>query len=351
MHHHEEDPERTGKILPIEQSAYHPRRAEKGRQEFIAEPPVRVSSLRTKGCSENGDYLETRVGITSEVTRTTYHDPGRETDDWGFFDIHYFVGQRWGQHVDFAFDNMEEFLAYAAIVLADGIWIAEKQDEWEKAKPADWNDGDRWSFDPENVHPGVPSVADTLRAALKVLIDRTDRIRAHDTFPVAPVAETLGNPRNPDNVVEHNFDGFLADDVVREKRREEDEPDSTTPVGVVGATQDEIVDIDGHTFDLINVHNSSRCEGRPCTVHNRTDHHMRTWPVVWRNDRGIFERTYPEHGVGHPDPDQFDHWQRIGESWQSRHGCCGCCRPPEETSTPQCRWCEGTGRTSRSLHT
>jgi hypothetical protein len=73
------------------------------------------------------------------------------------------------------------------------------------------------------------------------------------------------------------------------------------------------------------VHPGAVCEGRPCVIHNPTDHHMRTWPLLWRDDRAIFERVC-EHGVGHPDPDQFDYWRDIGQEAQGVHGCDGCCR-------------------------
>jgi hypothetical protein len=49
-------------------------------------------------------------------------------------------------------------------------------------------------------------------------------------------------------------------------------------------------------------------------------HHMRDWPLIWRNDRGIFERKCP-HGIGHPDPDQG------GPNFSAVHGCDGCCSP------------------------
>lgn len=78
---------------------------------------------------------------------------------------------------------------------------------------------------------------------------------------------------------------------------------------------------------LTNIHSPRLCTGRPCVIHNRTDHHMRSWPLHWRDDRGIFERICG-HGVGHPDPDQFEYWRRTGQSSQTIHGCCGqvCCR-------------------------
>lgn len=68
-----------------------------------------------------------------------------------------------------------------------------------------------------------------------------------------------------------------------------------------------------------NVHLSEKCEGRPCVVHNPSDHHMRTGELIWRDDKGCFERRCP-HGIGHPDPDD------IGPC--VHHGCDGCCGVP-----------------------
>lgn len=72
---------------------------------------------------------------------------------------------------------------------------------------------------------------------------------------------------------------------------------------------------------ITGVHDPALCEGRPCTIHHPSGHHMRDWPTHWRGD-GPFdiwhgmERICP-HGVGHPDPDGLDP-DRI-------HGCDGCC--------------------------
>jgi hypothetical protein len=60
-------------------------------------------------------------------------------------------------------------------------------------------------------------------------------------------------------------------------------------------------------------------------IHNPSEHYMAEWTLHWRGDRKIFERICPDHGVGHPDPDQFAYWESIGEDWQGVHGCCGCC--------------------------
>jgi hypothetical protein len=83
---------------------------------------------------------------------------------------------------------------------------------------------------------------------------------------------------------------------------------------------------------LRNVHPYTQCQppeyikglGRPCVIHAPTPHHMRLWPLNWRDDRGIFERICP-HGIGHPDPDQIPYWKSIGKESESIHGCDGCC--------------------------
>lgn len=75
---------------------------------------------------------------------------------------------------------------------------------------------------------------------------------------------------------------------------------------------------------LRNVHDESGCVGA-CVIHRPTRHHMSEWSLVWRDDRGIFERIC-EHGIGHPDPDQLDYWKRTRQEWQSVHGCDGCCQ-------------------------
>jgi hypothetical protein len=69
---------------------------------------------------------------------------------------------------------------------------------------------------------------------------------------------------------------------------------------------------------LVNVHDPEKCWGRPCAIHNRTTHRMRSWPQNFRGDRGIMERMAPLGG-GHPDPDDMA-W-RHDASVQSVHGC------------------------------
>lgn len=74
-----------------------------------------------------------------------------------------------------------------------------------------------------------------------------------------------------------------------------------------------------HTkLKLVHTHSPEKCEGRPCTVHNRSDHSMRHLPQHWRSDRSFMERMC-EHNVGHPDPDEY-----MADVWV--HGCDGCCQ-------------------------
>jgi hypothetical protein len=82
-----------------------------------------------------------------------------------------------------------------------------------------------------------------------------------------------------------------------------------------------------HSRVRLSTHDPEVCEGEPCTIHNRSDHHMRSFPQFWRSDRDMMERICP-HGIGHPDPDDF----RIRKGFDPGvHGCDGCCRsdPPD----------------------
>lgn len=81
---------------------------------------------------------------------------------------------------------------------------------------------------------------------------------------------------------------------------------------------------------LHNVHTPDACTGRACCIHNPSSHHMRDWPMVWRADRGLMERTC-SHGIGHPDPDHMAYVLQfpgqVGERESGVHGCDGCCQP------------------------
>lgn len=77
---------------------------------------------------------------------------------------------------------------------------------------------------------------------------------------------------------------------------------------------------------LVNIHPADRCAGRHCVVHNPSDHHMRSWLLNWRGDKGVMERQCP-HGVGHPDPDDATYQRSVGRDFLTVHGCDGCCSP------------------------
>ena len=78
---------------------------------------------------------------------------------------------------------------------------------------------------------------------------------------------------------------------------------------------------------VIVTHDASKCAGQYCCIHNPSDHHMRSWTMFWRGDKGVMERLCPEHGVGHPDPDDAAFNIRMGRDYLNVHGCCGCCKP------------------------
>ena len=74
---------------------------------------------------------------------------------------------------------------------------------------------------------------------------------------------------------------------------------------------------------LTNVHPPAACADRHCWIHNPSAHHMTTWPVRWRGDRGTAERVC-SHAIGHPDPDDVE-YNRLSGRDVSVHGCDGCC--------------------------
>ena len=75
----------------------------------------------------------------------------------------------------------------------------------------------------------------------------------------------------------------------------------------------------------LNTHRPEDCAGRNCVIHNPSDHRMKDWPLNWRSDRGLMERTC-EHFCAHPDPDDIAYKVSIGLTSEGIHGCDGCCR-------------------------
>lgn len=100
------------------------------------------------------------------------------------------------------------------------------------------------------------------------------------------------------------------------------DPDDPS-VAIIGVATDVAGFTRGATV-IYNVHDALLCEGQGCVIHHPSDHHMRTWPLVWRGDTRVMERQCP-HGVGHPDPDSAAFHLAQGEDWWGVHGCDGCC--------------------------
>ena len=77
-----------------------------------------------------------------------------------------------------------------------------------------------------------------------------------------------------------------------------------------------------HTQIDLRVHQKDECMNpEVCSIHNRTDHHMRSFKQFYRFDRGIMERICT-HGIGHPDPDDI---RILNGDDNGIHGCDGCC--------------------------
>jgi hypothetical protein len=85
----------------------------------------------------------------------------------------------------------------------------------------------------------------------------------------------------------------------------------------------------GNGYVLKNVHDPFLCQGRGCSIHHPSDHHMRDWPMVWRDFHMYFERQC-SHGIGHPDPDDMAYQRALNgrDDLIGVHGCDGCCFRP-----------------------
>jgi hypothetical protein len=77
---------------------------------------------------------------------------------------------------------------------------------------------------------------------------------------------------------------------------------------------------------LVGVHEQWQCMRNYCTIHKPSDHSMRRYKQLWRNDTKVMERVC-EHGVGHPDPDEINP--------DGMHGCDGCCLQVLEVDIPE----------------
>jgi hypothetical protein len=78
------------------------------------------------------------------------------------------------------------------------------------------------------------------------------------------------------------------------------------------------------TGQQLHTHGLSGCLGPPCPIHSPSPKAEAIGSTHWRWDRGIMERLC-EHGVGHPDPDDY-----VVRQGDGVHGCDGCCRKETE---------------------
>lgn len=75
---------------------------------------------------------------------------------------------------------------------------------------------------------------------------------------------------------------------------------------------------------IVGVHSPSLCANdNKCTIHNRTNHHMRHFPQFFDNANGAMWRVCP-HRVFHIDPDERPN--TITVNYHGPGDCaCGCC--------------------------
>lgn len=92
---------------------------------------------------------------------------------------------------------------------------------------------------------------------------------------------------------------------------------------------------------LRGIHDTSKCAGEHCVIHQPSQHPMRLFRTHWRPDRGLMERICP-HGVGHPDPDSLAFVAREVGVDRARtecvHGCDGCCAGSYDWLKPEAIW-------------
>ena len=74
---------------------------------------------------------------------------------------------------------------------------------------------------------------------------------------------------------------------------------------------------------LKKTHSKSKCKGTVCTIHNMTDHAMRSWPQIWNPHIYAMER-FCSHGIGHTDPDEYNTDSIVKLDHIEK--CDGCCK-------------------------
>lgn len=91
----------------------------------------------------------------------------------------------------------------------------------------------------------------------------------------------------------------------------------------------------------IKTHGRNSCQGRPCCIHDPSDHHMRTWPMIFDPKKLYLANRVCEHGDVHPDPDSADYFLHAPGinmntvAWIMLHQCDGCCLSDPSKDIPE----------------
>jgi hypothetical protein len=86
----------------------------------------------------------------------------------------------------------------------------------------------------------------------------------------------------------------------------------------------EVIKLEHSDMVFKRAHSKGSCRGPYCTIHNRSDHHMRSFPQIWNPMIFCMQRVCT-HGIGHPDPDEINNDVVVKIDHETN--CCGCCVP------------------------
>lgn len=86
----------------------------------------------------------------------------------------------------------------------------------------------------------------------------------------------------------------------------------------------QLIPLEHTTVVFTRSHLKGKCKGTVCTIHNRSDHHLRLWPQQWNPEVYAMERVCV-HGIGHTDPDEIN--QDVVVKFEHEGKCDGCCVP------------------------
>ena len=76
-----------------------------------------------------------------------------------------------------------------------------------------------------------------------------------------------------------------------------------------------------NTYISMLAHTQEMCSHEVCSLHKRTEHHMRSFRQIFRYNINVMSRVCT-HGAWHPDPD--DPTLLSGE-YNGEHECDACC--------------------------